>query len=179
MDAERDAFDPDTTPTLRFDPDALAEFRKWRAGLEARLRSSDDAPAFVAHLSKYRGLIPRLALVCHLASGGSGPVNMRALTAGLGWAEYLEAHARRAYGASRMSEVDAARAIWRRIERRDVSNGFTARDIYSRNWGGLDRDAVAAGLAELIDLDRLASAVAQTGGRPREVYWINPRALPQ
>lgn len=175
--AERDPFDPDAPPTLRFDEDALAEFRKWRAGLEARLRTDNDTPAFVAHLSKYRGLIPRLALVCHLAGGGSGPVGMGALLAALGWAEYLEAHARRAYGAARMDEVDAARAIWRRIERGDLSEPFTAREVKRKHWGGLDADAVDAGLRELVDLDRLRLEARDTGGRPADAYAINPKAV--
>jgi hypothetical protein len=177
--AELDPFDPDATPTLRFDPEALEEFRTWRAGLETKLRSGDDTPAFVAHLSKYRGLIPRLALIYHLASGGSGPVTMRALLAALGWADYLEAHARRVYGASRTGEVDAAQTIWRRIERGELSGGFTARELKRKHWGGLDGEAVDAGLAELEQLDRLRLESRDTGGRSSDAYAINPKAFPQ
>ena len=176
-EAERDPYDPDAMPTLRFDPDALSEFRHWRAGLEERLHSGDHPAGFIAHLSKYRGLIPRLALICHLAGDYAGPVGTEPLQQALAWAEYLEAHARRAYGAARMDEVDAARAIWRRIERGELGAAFTVRELKQKHWGGLDGERADAGLAELVELDRLRIVDNDTGGRPSTVCTVNPRAM--
>ena len=175
----RDMFDDDAMPTLRFDPQALGLFREWRGGLEARLESGDYPAGFVAHLSKYRGLIPRLALVCHLAGGFGGPVGVEPLEQALSWAEYLEPHAARAYGAARMDEVDAARAIWRRLERGELESPFTARELTRKNWTGLDRERADAGLAELVELDRLRMERVDTGGRPLNLYTANPRAKGQ
>lgn len=170
-----DPFNPDGMPTLRFAPDALARFKEWRGGLEAKVREPDRDLAFVAHLSKYRGLIPRLALVCHLAGGAIGPVSDFATMQALAWAEYLEAHALRAYGAGRLDAVEAARAIWRRIGKGELRDGFTAREVKRKGWSGLDGKRAENGLAELVELDRLREDSLDTGGRPTVLYRINPK----
>lgn len=92
-------------PILRLDTVAHGLFLEWRAELERRLRSPDLHPALEAHLAKYRKLVPALALINHLADGGVGPVNEAALLRALGLAEYLETHARRAYGAGPEADV--------------------------------------------------------------------------
>ena len=64
----------------------------------AGLRSGDLPPALEAVLAKHRSLIPSLALLIHLADGGSGPVPLSALDKAVGWGRYLFAHAQRIYG---------------------------------------------------------------------------------
>jgi hypothetical protein len=92
--------------------------------------------------------------------------------------EYLETHARRAYGAGAASEAACARAILTHIRKGDLQEGFAARDIRRREWSGLtDNDQIKAGLELLADFDWIAPETAQTAGRPRTVYTINPRAL--
>jgi len=54
----------DAIPYLRFDPEAQDRFDQWRESLELRLRSGEEHPVIVAHLAKYRSLIPSLALLC-------------------------------------------------------------------------------------------------------------------
>jgi putative DNA primase/helicase len=100
---ERDQFEP--IPFLRFDGHAQAAFSEWRADLERRLRAADMSPAFESHLAKYRKLVPALALINHLADGGRGPIGDRPLLRGLAFAEYLETHARRVYGAGATAET--------------------------------------------------------------------------
>ncbi|HZV08488.1 MAG TPA: YfjI family protein, partial [Novosphingobium sp.] len=96
--AERDTYaGDDGVPFLRFAPAAQEAFCTWRAELERKARGDDLAPALSSHLAKYRGLIPRLALVCHLAGNGLGPVSMAAANQSFAWAAYLESHARRVY----------------------------------------------------------------------------------
>jgi hypothetical protein len=164
-------------PSLRVSPESNEMFVEWRLGLEARIRSEDMAPAFAAHLSKYRGLIPRLALVSHLASGGSGPVSVRAMSAALDWSEYLEAHAARAFASTAIDDASAARAIWRRIKRGDLKSPFTPRDIYRHCWSGLlETDRVEAGLAVLTECGWIRAETLNTGGRPSTIYHVNPRA---
>lgn len=175
---EYDQFDgPHSVPFLRFDNDAQAWFSDWRAALERKVRGDDLSAPLVAHLSKYRGLIPRLALICHLAGNGHGPVSMAAARQAEQWAEYLESHARRAYASTTLDNAEAARAIWRRIRRGDLPVPFTARDIQRKGWSGLnDKDRIAAGLAALVDADWLSSTGAETGGRPTTNYHPNPKA---
>jgi Protein of unknown function (DUF3987) len=169
---------PFAVPFLRFADDAQEVFSEWRFGLEHRLASDDLAPALKSHLSKYRGLIPRLALVCHLASNGFGPVSATAMGQALGWAEYLENHARRAYASVTLDNAEAARAIWRRVCKGDLPSPFTARDIQRKGWAGLaDKARVATGLAALLDSDLIGSSEVETGGRPSIVYTANPKAI--
>lgn len=174
--AEVDEYQP--LPFLRFDGDAQGLFAEWRVELEARLRSADLSPALESHLSKYRKLIPGLALVNHLAGGGVGPVSEDATLRALAMAEYLESHAVRCYAAGAEAETAAAKAILAHIRKGDLPDGFTARDVHQRGWANLtDRDQVGAGLDLLADLDWLAAETHKTGGRSRTVYTINPRGL--
>ena len=116
--AEADDFQ--SLPFLRFDGDAQGLFLEWRADLEARLRSADLQPAIEAHLAKYRKLVPALALIGHLAEGGTGAVGKAALMRALAFAEYLESHAKRAYGAGPEAEVAAAKSILAHIRNNDL-----------------------------------------------------------
>jgi Protein of unknown function (DUF3987) len=82
--AQTDEFAP--VPYLRFDEAARAIFGQWRGHLEARLRSGELTPALESHFSKYRKLVPALALINHLADGGNGAISeMRWLLPICGW----------------------------------------------------------------------------------------------
>lgn len=177
--AEMDAFgDEKAFPFLRFEDDARESFSEWWAKLERKVRGDDLPPAFIAHLSKYRGLIPRLALLCHLASGGTGPVTVKAAATALRWGNYLEAHAWRAYSSLGVASAESARAIWRKVKQDQLPRPFTARDIQRKGWSGLsDKADVTAGLTTLADADWIIPQEVQTGGRPSTVYVPNPLAL--
>lgn len=187
MDASRiggelDEFDgPLSVPFLHFADNAQEHFTEWRGDLERLLRSDDLPAPLVAHLAKYRGLIPRLALICHLAGGGSGPVSLDAIRQALCWAEYLESHARRAYASTQTDNAKSARLIWKRIRKGHLHSPFTAREVQRRGWSGLrDRDRVGAGIAALLDADWLVERQAERGeqgGRPSTIYLPNPKAL--
>ena len=179
LGAQSDAFDgPTAIPYLRFAEDAQEAFTEWRTKLESDLRSDELAPHMAAHLSKYRGLIPRLALVCHLASNATGPVSAKALVQAFGWADYLRSHAHRAYASLSLDNAEAARAIWQKVSKGHLPQPFTARDIRQKAWSGLiDQSRIEAGLAALTDTFRLKSERVETGGRPSIVYHTNPKAL--
>jgi len=169
--------EPTGTPFLRFAPDALEEFTSWRTALECvTLRGGDTPPALESHFAKYRKHIPVLALICHLADGGTGAVSLEATLRAIAWAEYLEPHARRAYGSGPVAAVQAARLILKRIRDRALPDAFTARDVYRPQWSGLtDRDTVREALLLLEDHAYLVSERLSTGGAPTIVYSVNPR----
>jgi hypothetical protein len=105
-------------------------------------------------------------------------LNEAALLRALGLAEYLETHARRAYGAGPEAEIAAAKSILAHIRKGDLSEGFTPRDVYRQQWSGLtDRNHAQAGLNLLCNLDWIAAVETPTRGRPTTRYAINPRAL--
>jgi Protein of unknown function (DUF3987) len=168
----------DKVPFLRFDQAAHEDFLGWRTDLERQLKSSELSPALEGHLAKYRKLVPSLALVNHLADGGTGPVSHRALLKALAAAHYLETHARRVYGSASEAELSASKAILKRIRNGDLKDGFTARDVHQGGWAHLtEREHVGAGLSLLVDLDYLAISVPALGsqvGRPKVSYQINP-----
>ena len=153
-------------------------FTEWRTGWERRLRASEWHPALESHFSKYRKTVPALALISHLADGGAGPVTLQATVRALAWAEYLESHAIRCYGATIAAELTAARRILARIRKGDLSDGFTAREVGRAGWTDLtDRDTVRAALAMLVSHNYLAEVerpATATGGRPTVAYLIHP-----
>ena len=179
LGAEKGPFDK--VPCLRFDEAAHEDFLGWRTDLERRLRSGEISPALEGHLAKYRKLVPSLALINHLADGGTGPVSHRALLKALAAAHYFGSHARRVYGSASESELAAAKAVLKHIRDGDLQDGFTARDVHQRCWAHLtEREHVGAGLSLLVDLDYLAASTPTTGvqgGRPKFTYRINPRSL--
>lgn len=165
-------------PFLRFAEDAQEVFTDWRDRLEQRLRTGQLHSAMTAHLAKYRGLIPRLALICHIGNRHEGPVTLEATRQALAWADYLETHASRAYASLSLDNTEAARAIWRRVKKGDLPQPFTARDIQQKGWSGLtDTARIAAGLGALCDADWLRADRVETGGKPKTLYRVNPKAL--
>lgn len=167
---------------LRFAPDAIEAFTEWRTRLETRLHSGDLHPALESHFSKYRKTVPALALIVHLAEGGAGPVTLRATLCALAWADYLECHALRCYGATVAGEIAASRRILARIRTGDLVDGFKAREIHRAGWSELtDRETVRTALGLLVVYGYLAEVElppTATGGRPTLAYRIHPASIP-
>jgi putative DNA primase/helicase len=177
VNAERDPYD-EKLPFLRFSDEALERFRDHRVARRLLITSGVLGPALTSHLSKYDKLVPSLALINHLADGGVGPIGLGSVERAIAFADYLETHARRAFAAGDLVEIDAARALIVRLRKGELETGFTTRDVYRRHWAGLsDREAVSAGLNLLVELDWLKVTTQQTSGRPRAVHTVNPRGL--
>jgi hypothetical protein len=175
MGADTDEDQEDGTPFLRFTPEAQEVFGEWRSELEHRLRSGHEHPAFVAHLAKFRSLIPSLALLIHLADGGQGNVGMWALERACAWGEYLESHARRMYSLSLDCGEDLAKQVLQHLSGGDLPNPFTARDVHRKGWAGLaELEDVKAALEVLEEHNFIQAQRVRTSGRPRDEYHINP-----
>ena len=135
----------------------------------------NTCPAMEAHLSKYRSLIPSLALDCHLADGVHGDVTLTSFTRAAAWAEHLESHARRVYAAAVSAHIVAARSLAQHIQAGDLPNPFALRDAYRRQWSGLTGpDETSAAATMLVDIDWLRPETTPTQGRHKVVYLINP-----
>jgi putative DNA primase/helicase len=174
-------------PFLRFAEDAQELFDHWRTELETRLRSGSESPVMECHLSKYRSLMPSLALLFHLieVQGGraSGPVSLRSAEAAAAWCELLEAHARRLYQAAFEGDPEPATRLGERIRSGCLPNPFRARDVVRKCWSGLDTESAVERALLLLE-DRhwvMARQVppGERGGRPTVDYWIHPELLPR
>jgi hypothetical protein len=176
LDASEDAI-----PALRFSSEAQALFDTWRDELEHRLRSGelDHMPAFESHLSKYRSLMPSLALLFHLVDvvdgKASGPVSLEAAKLAADWCDYLEMHAKKLYAPEISAHIKAARDLAGKIEEGAIKDGQTVRDIYRNDWQGLkDRDTVMAGLEVLAQHNWIRTQEKSAGGRPSLVIRLHP-----
>ena len=158
---------------LRFSDDAQELFDEWREELEHRLRSEElsHKPAFESHLSKYRSLMPALALVFHLVAivdgAPPGPVSLDAARRAAAWCEYLEAHAVKLYSKEISAHLIAAKALLEKINDGGIKDGTTVRDIYRKEWEGLDsKEIVMKGLEVLAEHHYIRTEEESTGGRP-------------
>lgn len=160
---------------MRFDDDAQELFSEWRTQYELRVRSGDEHPAIVSHLSKYRKLIPSLALINHLCEYGKGAITSKALRRAIAYSNYLESHARRIYSSATRPDIDAAKTILSKLKKARLSSPFTARDVYRNNWTGLDSQQKAQSAIDLLtEYNHLTVEEVVTGGRPTECYhWNN------
>jgi len=172
----------DGIPALRFAPDAQAFFDVWRADLEAQLRTSEmqSCPSFESHLSKYRSLMPSLALIFHLiefVSFDSAPaVSLESAKRAAAWCEFLEAHARKIYAAEMNSDVSAAHALAGKIKAGAVLDGGNVRDLYRPQWSGLRTpEAVWPGLMVLEKLGWLRIEERETGARKADIVLLSPK----
>lgn len=159
-------------PFLRFDDEAQDLLIEWMEQLMGRLRRGDEPPWMESHLAKYPALAGRLALVLHLADGGTGPVSADTLAGALNWCTYLEAHARRIYAPAGDNGLTAAHLILKK--RKELADGFTARELHRHHWAGLDDvDTVRDGIDVLLEYQHIIELLpgnTQTGGRPSVSY---------
>lgn len=184
----------DKTPFLRFAEDgAQALFIEWYERLHReKLEDPDEALLIVEYLSKQPKTMASLALLFHLVDRAEaiaagepvGAVSLAAAARAADWCTYLEAHARRIYGLAANLQSQAAAALAERIGKGQLDDlggteGFTARDIYRKQWSLLDdREIVDEALRELVDAGWLLQSVQAAGFQMRGHvrYRVNPKA---
>jgi putative DNA primase/helicase len=101
----------------RFTPGAQILFVNWLVEFEQEIRGDGFHPAMVAHLSKYRKLIPAVALICAMCDepDGENLVSEEHLSRALKWCKYLRTHANRLYAAAVIPETAGAESLLRKI----------------------------------------------------------------
>ena len=180
----------DTEPVIwRFDDAAQALFVEWLVPFEKEIRGDDLHPAMVSHLSKYRKLIPALALLFALIDtpDSGGLIHERELIRALSFGDYLRTHANRLYAAAVTPETTDAATLLSKIKAgklldKDgvILDTFTPRDVALKHWAGLDTpDAVRKAADLLASYDYLKLDVVKSGdamgrGRPSDRYTVNP-----
>ena len=173
------AMDAENPLRLQFDDRAQEMFIAWLTDLETRIRRDGTSAVMQAHLTKYRSLMPSLALLFSLADGGVQSVSLRHAQLASDWCDYLEAHAQRVYACQTTPEKSAAIALGKRLANgwRRAEGFFTLRDLYRNQWAGLttpDEARPAIHILEDYGWIRKETTTPATG-RPSEPYAINPR----
>jgi hypothetical protein len=174
-------------PFLRFTPEASQAFVQWRGILERSVRTGRSGPMLDAHFSKYRKLVPTLALLHHLATPNSGgPIPEPAIQSAIRFSIYLSQHAERIYASAAADSLGTSmRAILRKIQSEELMDGFKLRDIQRKGWTKLGKeDPVQAALDRLTALYWIYPQIIREatkgeeymGGRPSKIYRINPKA---
>lgn len=174
----------------RFSPEAQALFVEWLEPFETEIRGDELHPALVSHLSKYRKLIPALALIFALVDtpDSGGVIHERELIRALAWADYLRSHAERIYAAAVIPETAGAKQLLDKIKAGKLSDGdgvilqsFEPWKVSVKHWAGLGTpDAVRKAADLLADYGWLIREVipgGAKGGRPSERYLIHSTLL--
>jgi putative DNA primase/helicase len=162
-------------------------FVEWLVPFETEIRGDDLHPAMVSQLSKYRKLIPALALVFALIDtpDSAGVIHERELLRALAWGDFLRSHANRLYSAAVTPETANAATLLARLKAGRLTDrdgatldSFTPRQIALKGWTGLGTpDAVRKAANLLTDYDHLRRDLMQgsaAGGRPSDRYTVNP-----
>lgn len=171
-------------PYYRFSDEGQQVFYQWWEELETILRTQEDEPVVLEHLGKYRSLMPSLALIFHLlelassSSPVSSQVSARNATCAAAWCGYLERHARRIYGLVTNVTQQAARRLAGKLKEGGLSDRFTIRDVYRKDWSLLDdRPLIEKACDELVALGWLREKTTPSapGQRGKTEYLINPK----
>jgi hypothetical protein len=185
MLAELPADDP---VHICFSPEAQQLFFEWWHELEEKVRGDSGlAPPLVAHLAKYRSLMPSLAGLFELADlTASGNLSSKEISIsvehakqGAALCDFFEFHARRIYASLISPQMRSARELARHIKSGDLPSVFTTRSVYVKGWASLDKpERVRGALALLKEADwicRAEPSPSPTGGRPPEMWIVNPK----
>lgn len=163
-------------PFLHFTDEAQELFDLWMYDRENRLRQGQEDGAMESHLTKYRSLIPSLALLIHLAELRTGPIGKDVLERTIRWEDYLSSHARRIYASSQTAANQPDHLLAAKIQQGHLQDGFTLRDVYGHHWSGLnDKEQLKTTLLQLTDDGWVKPEKRPTGGRPTTIYRINPK----
>jgi putative DNA primase/helicase len=179
---ELDAEEP---ARYRFAPEAQELFVEWLAKLEGEIRADQLHPALTSHLSKYRKLMPALALLFELSewaagNGSAQSVSLEHTQQAAAWCEYLKSHSKRVYSCVVSPQIRAARDLADKIKKRKlgVDGFFSCRDVYLKEWSGLDTPETVKHAAEVLrDAGWLREVLRESGplgGRPSNRYIVNP-----
>jgi len=165
-------------PYYNFDEEAQEIFIKWMNSLYEKMQE-DEAPLIVEHLSKYRSLMPSIALIDHLvkiADGkAEGEIKANSAAVAAKWCNYLESHMKRVYGLVGDRAQRSAAELAKKLKAGRLQDGFNVRDVYRKGWYLLTKDITNAACDELEEANWIKKNVILIDGQAsKSVYNINP-----
>jgi putative DNA primase/helicase len=176
--------DPENPKRLRFSPEAQRIFVNWFTELEKKIRSGSLHPVLAGHYSKYRSLVPTLALLFELADrtlddSATSSVSIEHTERAIRWVtEYLPSHVERVYAAALQNSQEAALKLAEKLKVQNIEM-FSARDVYNSGWELLQNPEqvhdAAKRLVEAGWLQEREVRPGPKGGRPTVSYIVNPK----
>jgi len=170
----------DSIPYYHFDEQAQEIFYSWLRNLFSKL-NADELPVIQEHLSKYRSLMPSIALIDHLANIADGQpasaITANSAALAVEWCEYLENHMRRVYGLLGDIAQRSAGELAKKLIAGSLQDGFSIRNVYRNGWYLLTtKETARAACDELEEANWIKKIIIPIEGqRPKIVYNINPK----
>lgn len=175
----------DKTPFFQFDDDAQSIFDNWIDALQNERLQDDELSKFLKqHLTKYRSLVPSLALIFHCldcanSQLNNGKIKSHTVSMAIQWADYLFSHAERIYNGLGNPIDNGAIQLSKNIKRGKLESPFSARDVYRKNWHLLNSKKKAQRAIDLLVefgwLEIVPADAPKTGRTPDPRYLINPK----
>jgi Protein of unknown function (DUF3987) len=169
-------------PLFHFDEESQNAFYEWLTDLELnKMLNEDDHHLLIEHLSKYRKLMPALALLFHLIDLADGinntAISIKNTMMACAWCEYLESHARRIYALVTDIDSYAASVLSNKIQNNKLESGFTVRDVYRLKGLLKEREIAQAACDELVAAGWLREShiPPAKGQKGTTIYHINPK----
>ena len=179
------------TVQLHFDSQAQVLFNEWLQEIQDKI-DQEPNDGLKSHLSKYRGLIPKLAAIFQLADligacpetaeiGGTVLIDRPHLEQAIALSIYLESHARRVYGCIKSPGQKTLEVLAGHLIAGELQDGFSARDVSRNGWALLsDSQTVEYSLQDFEELGWvriIATPELRRRGRPTIRYEVNPAVL--
>jgi putative DNA primase/helicase len=186
----------DDVPCIRFSEEGQELFDEWHKDLEKKLKARDLHPLVESHLSKYRSLMPALALIFHAialvsvqkdcplaAHNESNPelqkhrVNAAEARLAACWCDLLEAHALKIYASAVDVKAIAVKILIEKIEQGNIRDNISVRDLYRHGWAYLNtRESAIEALSVLEEHNwvRISPISPSPAGRPSEIIRLHP-----
>lgn len=167
--------------SLRFSKEAQKISDTWRLQLEERILNTPLSIIHRSHISKYRSLMPSLAVLFSLidhAAGESLPkkVDCSYARQAITWCQKLESHLIRIYQNSIHNPVHSAKILAEKIKTGAISDGEKLRDIARKHWKGLNTpEDLRTALRTLEEKKWIKRLTVKGRGKQSEIIRINPK----
>ncbi|MBM4222381.1 MAG: DUF3987 domain-containing protein [Gammaproteobacteria bacterium] len=163
---------------LRFDEQAQELFNSWREGLEIELRSGTiENLHYEGHISKYRSLIPSLALIFELLENNSRSTTVSAQSTRLAieWGNYLLEHAKKIYKVSSYPHFKSIQIFHKKLLLGQIRDGDSIRSIIRHHWEGLNTTELVEKVIDFFcNLHWIQVITMPSSGRPIRLIKVHP-----
>lgn len=162
---------------FEFSSEAQDLFYSWRKDLELRILNTDTKNLKKSYLSKYRSLMPSLALIFQVIqnSHDNKSVGVDAITMAIKWVRILEFHMEKIFNIGEGTPECCAKNLVEKIKSRDMFDGIKTREIQRKGWKGLRDPQKVLEVLTLLQKHGYIQIIKEgVGGQSSEFIRINP-----